>query len=35
MNGIWAVIYILLFAIFALAAYAVFQIKLFGMKVKD
>ena len=29
------VIYILIFVIFALIAYAVLQIKLFGMKVKD
>lgn len=29
------VIYILIFIIFALVAYAVLQIKLFGMKVKD
>lgn len=29
------IIYILIFIIFALAAYAVLQIKLFGMKVKD
>ena len=32
---ILAIIYILLFVIVALAAYAVMQIKLFGMKVKD
>lgn len=32
---IFTVIYILIFAIFALVAYAVLQIKLFGMKVKD
>ena len=30
-----AIIYILIFVIFALIAYAVLQIKLFGMKVKD
>lgn len=29
------IIYILIFIIFALVAYAVLQIKLFGMKVKD
>ncbi len=29
------IIYILIFIIFVLAAYAVLQIKLFGMKVKD
>ena len=29
------IIYILIFVIFALIAYAVLQIKLFGMKVKD
>ena len=32
---IFTVIYILIFVIFALIAYAVLQIKLFGMKVKD
>ena len=32
---IFAIIYILIFFIFALLAYAVLQIKLFGMKVKD
>lgn len=32
---ILAVIYILIFIIFALIAYAILQIKLFGMKVKD
>lgn len=32
---ILTVIYILIFIIFALIAYAVLQIKLFGMKVKD
>lgn len=32
---ILVVIYILIFVIFALVAYAVLQIKLFGMKVKD
>ena len=35
MAAILAVIYILVFLIFALVAYAVLQIKLFGMKVKD
>ena len=35
MTAILAVIYILIFLIFALIAYAVLQIKLFGMKVKD
>lgn len=35
MTAILAVIYILIFLIFALVAYAVLQIKLFGMKVKD
>lgn len=33
--GIFAVIYVLIFIIFALVAYAVMQIRLFGMKVKD
>ena len=33
--GIFTLIYILIFIIFALVAYAVLQIKLFGMKVKD
>lgn len=32
---ILTIIYILIFIIFALVAYAVLQIKLFGMKVKD
>ena len=32
---IFAMIYILIFVIFALVAYAILQIKLFGMKVKD
>ena len=32
---ILAIIYILIFVIFALAAYAVMQIKMFGMRVKD
>ena len=32
---ILTVIYILIFTIFALIAYAVMQIKLFGMKIKD
>lgn len=35
MDGIWAIVYILVFVIFALVIYAVLQIKLFGMKVKD
>ena len=35
MDGIWALVYILVFVIFALVVYAVLQIKLFGMKVKD
>ncbi len=35
MTAILMVIYILVFLIFALVAYAVLQIKLFGMKVKD
>jgi len=30
-----AIIYILVFVVFALGAYAVLQIRLFGMKVKD
>ena len=33
--AIFIILYILIFAIFALAAYAVLQIKLFGMNVKD
>lgn len=33
--AILTIIYILIFIIFALVAYAVLQIKLFGMKVKD
>ena len=33
--GVLTFIYILVFIIFALIAYAVLQIKLFGMKVKD
>ena len=32
---IYVIIYILIFVIFALVAYAILQIKLFGMKVKD
>ena len=32
---IFTLIYILIFMIFALVAYAILQIKLFGMKVKD
>ena len=35
MMEILMLIYILIFIIFALVAYAVLQIKLFGMKVKD
>ena len=35
MTALLAIIYILIFLIFALIAYAVLQIKLFGMKVKD
>ena len=35
MTTLLALIYILIFVIFALVAYAVLQIKLFGMKVKD
>ena len=35
MTAILAVIYILIFIIFALVGYAVLQIKLFGIKVKD
>ena len=35
MDSIWALVYILVFVIFALVVYAVLQIKLFGMKVKD
>ena len=35
MTAILAVIYILIFIIFALAGYAILQIKLFGIKVKD
>ncbi len=33
--SILVIIYILIFVIFALVAYAILQIKLFGMKVKD
>lgn len=33
--SIFAVIYILIFIIFLLLAYAIFQIKLFGIKIKD
>ena len=33
--AIFTVIYVLVFVIFALIAYAVMQIRLFGMKVKD
>ena len=32
---IFMIIYILIFMIFALIAYAIFQIKMFGMNVKD
>ena len=32
---IYTMIYILIFVIFALVAYAILQIKMFGMKVKD
>ncbi len=32
---IFTIIYILVFVIFALIAYAILQIKLFGMKIKD
>ena len=35
MTAILAVIYILIFIIFALVGYAILQIKLFGIKVKD
>ncbi len=35
MTAILIVIYVLILTIFALVAYAVMQIKLFGMKVKD
>ena len=35
MTTLLALIYILIFVIFALVAYAVLQIKLFGIKVKD
>ena len=35
MDSVWMIVYILIFIIFALAVYAVLQIKLFGMKVKD
>ncbi len=35
MKGILMLIYILILVIFALIAYAVMQIKLFGMNVKD
>ena len=33
--AILTIIYILLFIIFALIAYAILQIKMFGMKIKD
>ena len=35
MTGLGIIIYILAFVIFALIAYAILQIKLFGMNVKD
>ena len=35
MTVILAVIYILIFIIFALVGYAILQIKLFGIKIKD
>ena len=35
MTTILALIYILIFVIFALVAYAVLQLKLFGIKIKD
>lgn len=35
MSAILLIIYILIFAIFALVAFSVMQIKLAGMKVKD
>ena len=35
MKGIGILIYVLIFIIFALIAYAVLQIKMFGMNVKD
>ena len=35
MKGIGILIYVLIFIIFALIAYAILQIRLFGMKVKD
>lgn len=35
MRGIMILIYILILAIFALIGYAILQIKLFGMNVKD
>lgn len=35
MSTLFAVMYILIFIIFGLIAYAVLQIRLFGMKVKD
>ena len=33
--AIYTIIYLLIFVIFALIAYAILQIKMFGMKVKD
>lgn len=35
MSAILVLIYILIFAVFALVAFAILQIKLFGMKIKD
>ena len=35
MSSIFIIIYILIFAVFALVAFSVMQIKLAGMKVKD
>lgn len=35
MSALLAVVYILIFCIFALVLYAILQIKLFGIKVKD
>ncbi len=32
---IYTIVYLLIFVIFALVAYAILQIKMFGMKVKD
>ena len=33
--GLLAIVYVLIFIVFALALYAVMQIKLLGLKVKD